>query len=49
MSCGNTLPSGCPNCGAENPAGAKFCIECGTGLTGQPRPAAPADRTYPHS
>ena len=47
MSCGNTLPSGCPNCGAENPAGAKFCIECGTSLTGAPRPAAPASASFP--
>ena len=23
----------CPNCGANNPAGAKFCVECGTKLS----------------
>ncbi|MGH3026547.1 MAG: zinc-ribbon domain-containing protein, partial [Gaiellaceae bacterium] len=23
----------CPGCGTENPAGKKFCSECGTGLT----------------
>ena len=32
MSCGATLSPSCPSCGAENPAGAKFCIECGTAL-----------------
>jgi class 3 adenylate cyclase/predicted nucleic acid-binding Zn ribbon protein len=23
----------CPNCGTANPAGARFCLECGTGLS----------------
>ncbi len=32
MSCGTALAPHCPNCGAESPPGAKFCIECGTGL-----------------
>jgi class 3 adenylate cyclase/tetratricopeptide (TPR) repeat protein len=32
MSCGTALAANCPNCGAENPPGARFCIECGTGL-----------------
>ncbi len=47
MSCGATLSPKCPTCGTENPAGAKFCIECGTGLgAGGPgvitTPAGPA-------
>jgi class 3 adenylate cyclase/tetratricopeptide (TPR) repeat protein len=29
----------CPNCGEENPERARFCIVCGTALTGPPRPA----------
>jgi class 3 adenylate cyclase/tetratricopeptide (TPR) repeat protein len=29
MSCGVALAPTCPSCGAENPAGARFCIECG--------------------
>ena len=33
MECGTRLASGCPNCGAQNPAEAKFCGECGTTLT----------------
>jgi class 3 adenylate cyclase/tetratricopeptide (TPR) repeat protein len=32
MSCGGGLSPTCPTCGTENPAVAKFCIECGTGL-----------------
>src|SRR5205814_4830044 len=34
----------CPNCGAEVPPGAKFCVECGTALTpaARPGPSAPA-------
>ncbi len=44
MSCGNALEARCPSCGTENPGGAKFCIECGTGLSGQSAaPAAPAE------
>ena len=34
MSCGSSLAATCPTCGAEVPAGAKFCIECGTGVGG---------------
>ncbi len=34
MSCGAGLSSSCPSCGTDNPPGAKFCIECGTGLGG---------------
>lgn len=30
MECGAPLVSKCPNCGAEVPQGAKFCLECGT-------------------
>ena len=33
MSCGAELAPVCPSCGAQNPAGARFCIECGTALT----------------
>jgi class 3 adenylate cyclase/tetratricopeptide (TPR) repeat protein len=40
MSCGGSLPLHCPNCGTENPARARFCIECGTDLSG----GAPAER-----
>jgi class 3 adenylate cyclase/tetratricopeptide (TPR) repeat protein len=51
MSCGAELAPVCPGCGAENPAGAKFCIECGTDLSAagataaaaRPGPAAPAE------
>src|SRR5438552_15798423 len=34
----------CPRCQAENPAGQKFCGECGAALT--PSSATPAPRTY---
>jgi class 3 adenylate cyclase/tetratricopeptide (TPR) repeat protein len=40
MSCGAELSPLCPSCGAENPAGAKFCMECGTAL-GDAAPAPP--------
>jgi class 3 adenylate cyclase len=33
MACGADLTPTCPSCGAENPAAAKFCIECGTALS----------------
>ncbi|MGH3033378.1 MAG: zinc-ribbon domain-containing protein, partial [Gaiellaceae bacterium] len=26
----------CPGCGEENPAGARFCLACGTPLTSSP-------------
>ncbi len=39
MSCGSSFAATCPTCGAEVPAGAKFCIECGTALGG-PAPTA---------
>jgi class 3 adenylate cyclase/tetratricopeptide (TPR) repeat protein len=42
MSCGSELAPQCPNCGAENPPGAKFCMECGTSLSGDAAPARPA-------
>jgi class 3 adenylate cyclase/tetratricopeptide (TPR) repeat protein len=32
MSCGADLSPTCSACGAENPAGAKFCMECGNQL-----------------
>ena len=34
MSCGAALSPTCPSCGTQNPPGAKFCIECGTGARG---------------
>jgi class 3 adenylate cyclase/tetratricopeptide (TPR) repeat protein len=43
MSCGAELSPLCPECGVENPVGAKFCIECGTDLS----PAASAATTAP--
>jgi class 3 adenylate cyclase/tetratricopeptide (TPR) repeat protein len=42
MSCGTGLSPSCPSCGAENPPQAKFCIECGTSLSGEAKPAAAA-------
>ena len=46
MSCGTALAPNCPSCGAENPTGARFCIECGTVLAAPPAsaeaPPAPA-------
>ena len=32
MLCGQPLASKCPNCGADIPAGGKFCLQCGTKL-----------------
>jgi class 3 adenylate cyclase/predicted ATPase len=43
MSCGDALALKCANCGAENPPGAKFCIECGTAMA----PAAGAAAATP--
>jgi len=40
MSCGGSLSPACPSCGAENPAAAKFCIECGGSLAAQGGPSA---------
>src|SRR5579875_2484819 len=31
----------CPNCGLENPPGARFCGNCGTSFTGGPMPPPP--------
>lgn len=31
----------CPNCGADNGEGAKFCLSCGTNLQAAPAPSAP--------
>ena len=39
MSCGAGLAATCPSCGTENPPEAKFCIECGTALSGAGEPA----------
>jgi adenylate cyclase len=50
MSCGAELAPLCPSCGAENPAGAKFCIECGSALsagTGAAPAAPPGATTAP--
>ncbi|NIS31421.1 MAG: zinc ribbon domain-containing protein, partial [Actinobacteria bacterium] len=33
----------CPDCGAENLAGAKFCGTCGKDLAGAAAPATPAE------
>jgi class 3 adenylate cyclase/tetratricopeptide (TPR) repeat protein len=51
MSCGGELAPLCPGCAAENPSGAKFCIECGESLAAEagaaaavaPSPAAPGE------
>jgi adenylate cyclase len=47
MSCGLALAPKCPSCGAENPQGAKFCIECGADLAAAPAPAPVALETEP--
>jgi class 3 adenylate cyclase/tetratricopeptide (TPR) repeat protein len=44
MSCGSALALTCGSCGAENPPGAKFCIECGNGLQGAMGAAASASQ-----
>lgn len=37
----------CPNCGAENKEGAKFCVQCGTKLNQEPEAAPkPAETAY---
>src|SRR5581483_4489648 len=35
----------CPNCGLDNPSGAKFCANCGTTL-GASTPPAPPNAPY---
>jgi class 3 adenylate cyclase/tetratricopeptide (TPR) repeat protein len=40
MSCGAELSPKCPSCGADSPAGAKFCIECGTAFSPASAPSA---------
>jgi class 3 adenylate cyclase/predicted ATPase len=43
MSCGAELSPVCAVCGTENPAGAKFCIECGSSMgETAPRPTGDA-------
>jgi len=46
MACGAKLAPSCPSCGIEAPAGARFCMACGTALatgpTASPAPAVPA-------
>ncbi len=51
MSCGAELSPRCPSCGAENPAAAKFCIECGASLSADAvaAPAAPAPAAPPEA
>ena len=50
MSCGAELTPLCPSCGAENPGGAKFCMECGAGLAdAAPAPAATAAPSPPEA
>ena len=34
------MPTACPSCGHQNPAGQKFCGECGAGLAGAAKPSA---------
>jgi len=43
MSCGAGLARKCAECGAEVPAGAKFCIECGTAVEGEAAPGPSPD------
>ena len=43
MSCGSPIALSCPSCGAEQPPGGKFCIECGAQLDAAH--AAPAAQT----
>src|SRR5438067_1663508 len=40
MECGTALERRCPSCGAEAPANAKFCMECGASLETTAKPAA---------
>lgn len=53
MHCGAELAQVCPNCGAELPAEARFCLQCGHRLDAQPDPApeegaeSPFDRLIP--
>ena len=47
MSCGAQLAARCPSCGAESPPGAKFCIECGTPLSGAGAAAKAAPPSAP--
>ncbi len=50
MSCGAELSPRCPECGADNPGGAKFCMECGAALSATAQPearAAPAAESPP--
>src|SRR3954451_7273080 len=42
MSCGSSLASGCPNCGFNNLSEARFCSNCGTGLSAASPQAATA-------
>ena len=36
MACGSALTASCPSCGTQAPAGARFCMACGTALAGAP-------------
>ena len=37
----------CPSCSADLPDNAKFCLECGTKIAGQPAPSAPPAKKTP--
>jgi hypothetical protein len=44
LACGHRFSASCNSCGAELPAGARFCDECGTPIAPSKQPAA-SDRT----
>ena len=41
MACGTALTASCPSCGTAAPAGARFCMACGTALAGAPAATVP--------
>ena len=45
--CGSRLPNRCPKCGAETPANAKFCADCGTALAVIARPGSDSSAILP--
>ena len=44
MACGAALTASCPSCGTAAPAGARFCMACGTALAGAPAAHGPRRR-----